>query len=130
MQSQMVYMCIHIFYIYLWCLECDEADLTEENGTTNTARCADRGFVNISVISDGVVCYNGTTVGSRAVYVCNDGFLLVGNEARVCQNDVRWNGSMPQCIPGMYCSTLTLVQKDYCSFLFFFFYYVNIGFYS
>ena len=74
--------------------------------------------MNSSVILDGVVCYNGTTVGSRAVYICNDGFMLVGNEARVCQDEVSWSGNMPQCIPGMYCSTLTLLQKDYCIFFF------------
>ena len=53
---------------------------------------------NVS-ISGGAVCLNGTTVGSRAVYVCSDGYNLMGNEARVCQRDGRWNGSNPQCIP-------------------------------
>ena len=58
--------------------------------------------MNSSSISDGVVCYNGTTEGSRAVYICNDGYnLMEGNEAtRICQSDGNWNGSIPQCIPG------------------------------
>ena len=70
-------------------------------------KCADKGFENSSSISGGVVCYNGTTAGSRAVYICNDAFVLMGNEARVCQRDGSWNGSIPQCMPeegGMCCS--------------------------
>ena len=55
--------------------------------------------MNSSSISGGVVCYNGTTAGSRAVYICIDGFFLVGVEARVCQSDGNWNGSVPQCVP-------------------------------
>ena len=80
---------------------CNEGALTDQSRTTNLTRCADRGLANSLSISDGVVCYNGTTIGSRAVYVCNDGFLLVeGDEStRVCQNDANWNGSIPQCIP-------------------------------
>ena len=69
-------------------------------------RCTDKGFVSSSSISGGVVCYNGTTAGSRAVYICNVGFVLMGNKARVCQRDGSWNGSIPQCIPeeGVCCS--------------------------
>ena len=56
--------------------------------------------MNSSSISGGVVCYNGTTAGSRAVYICNDGFVLMeANETRVCQSDGMWNGSIPRCIP-------------------------------
>lgn len=60
-------------------------------------------------ISGGAVCYNETTVGSKAVYICNDGLVLVGNKTRVCQKDGSWNGNMPQCIPeksSMYFSQL------------------------
>ena len=98
----------HVCY-HLWYAGCNEADLTDDNGTVNTGRCAGRGFVNSLTISDGVVCYNGTTAGSMAIYICNDGFALVGGEPRVCQSDGMWNGSIPQCIPedsGTYCSHL------------------------
>ena len=78
---------------------CSEADLTGESRTVNTPRCADRGFVNSSSISGGGVCYNGAIAGSTAVYICNDGLVLVGNEVRVCQSDGNWNGSIPQCFP-------------------------------
>ena len=78
---------------------CDEADLTGQSGTLNTGSCADRGFVNSSSISGGVVCYSGTTAGSRAVYICDDGFVLRGDKARICQSDGNWNGSISQCSP-------------------------------
>ena len=90
---------------YFIIIGCNKADLTDQSGTLNPERCADRGFVNSSSISDGLVCYNGTAAGSRAVYVCNDGFILMGNEIRVCQSNGNWNGSIPWCIseePGMY----------------------------
>ena len=88
---------------------CNVTDLgiTIQSGTVDP-RCADRGFVSGSSISDGVVCYNGTTEGSRAVYICNNGFVLM-EATRVCQSDGNWNGSTPQCIPeegGMCCSQL------------------------
>ena len=58
-----------------------------------------RNTVNKASISDGAVCYNETTARSKAVYVCNDGYGLMGNNTRVCQRDGSWNGSIPQCIP-------------------------------
>ena len=82
---------------------------TTRSETVNP-RCADRGFVSSSSISGGVVCYNRTTGGSTAVYICNDGFVLMegGKATRVCQSDGNWSGSTPQCIPqgGMCCSQL------------------------
>ena len=83
---------------------------TTQSETVNP-RCADRGFVSGSSISGGVVCYNRTTDGSTAVYICNNGFVLMEEEkaTRICQSDGNWNGSTPQCIPeerGMCCSQL------------------------
>ena len=71
--------------------------ITSRGGTVDP-RCTERGFVSSSSISGGVVCYNGTTEGSRAVYTCTGGYNLVGNEARVCQSDGIWSGSTPQCV--------------------------------
>ena len=76
-----------------------------------------RSSVGSVSISGGVVCLNGTTVGSEAVYVCNDGYNLMGNETRVCQSEGIWSGSIPQCMPkkgGMYVlqSTLSTSQKS------------------
>ena len=94
-------------HYHLWYVVCSEEGLTDQSGTANSTRCTDRGLANSLFISGGVVCYNGTTIGSRAVYICNEDFLLMeGNEAtRVCQSDANWNGSTPQCIrdgKGMY----------------------------
>jgi len=84
----------------VWYPGCNETDLTNRGGTVNTARCAERGFVNSSSISGGVVCYNTNTAGSKAVYICDDNFLLMeGDEVRICQSDGIWNGSIPQCFP-------------------------------
>ena len=78
---------------------CSEEALTDQSGTANSSICTDRGLANSLSIPDGVVCYNGTTIGSVAVHICNDGFILMGGEAtRVCQSDANWNGSTPHCI--------------------------------
>ena len=66
-------------------------------------RCPDR-VVNSLPISNGVVCYNETTAMSEAVYICSNDFTLMGGATRVCQNDGNWNGSAPQCIPGIVAS--------------------------
>ena len=68
-------------------------------GGTVDPKCTNRGSSDSSSFSEGVICYGGITVGSTAVYICNDGFALVGNEARVCQSNGSWNGGTPQCIP-------------------------------
>ena len=85
---------------------CAATDLitTLQDETVVPRRCADEEFVSGLLISDGVVCYNGTTVGSTAVYFCNDDYNLVGDDARVCQSNDNWSGSIPQCNPGMCCT--------------------------
>ena len=35
-------------------------------------RCTERGFMSNLSITDGVICYDGTTARSRAVYICNN----------------------------------------------------------
>lgn len=37
------------------------------------------------------------TVGSIAVYKCNKGFTLIGNEKRTCQQNGAWTGQQPTC---------------------------------
>ena len=96
-------------------LDCNVIDLggTTQDGTVDP-RCANRTFMNSASISGDVICYNGTTVGSRAVYICRDNYILnetmEGNEITiVCQSNGSWNGTMPQCIQegsGMYCKLL------------------------
>ena len=105
-------MCILICFY----LDCNVTDLGNANDTgTVDSRCASRTFMNTLFISGGVICYNETTVGSRAIYICNDTYTLnettmEGNETtRVCQSNGSWNGTIPQCSSddsGMYCKLL------------------------
>ena len=77
-------------------------------------RCTDR-FVNSLPICNGVVCYNGTTATSEAVYICDDNFYPIGEATRVCQNDGKWNGSIPQCIMSPGIVAKLFAQLKYCS---------------
>ena len=74
---------------------CSSTDLTPTDRW-----CADRGFGNTLPIPSGVVCYNRTTAGSEALYICEDGFHQDDAVTRVCQSNGVWNGSIPQCSPG------------------------------
>ena len=39
-----------------------------------------------------------TNVGSSAVYTCEFGYILVGEEKRYCQADGTWSGREPECV--------------------------------
>ena len=71
--------------------------LTDLTPTDASKQCAIREFVNFLPIPNGVVCYNRTTT-LEAVYICHDGFYQNGTATRVCQNDGRWSGSIPECL--------------------------------
>ena len=73
--------------------------LTDLTPTDAVRQCADGGFANTLPIPSGMVCYNRTTTGSEAVYICDEGFHQDGTATRVCQSDGVWNGSIPQCLP-------------------------------
>ena len=45
----------------------------------------------------GQVLFTGTSPGSTARYVSFDGYKLVGDSTRECQNDGTWTGSEPRC---------------------------------
>ena len=46
---------------------------------------------------NGFVQVSSTTEGSTATYTCNQGFQLVGNRQRTCQNNGQWSGQQPSC---------------------------------
>ena len=48
-------------------------------------------------VSGGGLCYSGDSVGSVAVYFCDDGYTLEGDTTRECLSSGLWNGSTPQC---------------------------------
>ena len=73
--------------------------LTDLTPIDAVRQCADRELVNTLPTLSGVVCYNRTTAGSEAVYICDEGFHQDGAATRVCQSGGVWNGSIPQCLP-------------------------------
>lgn len=46
---------------------------------------------------NGDVTLTGTTLGSIAIYSCNNGYFLEGKERRVCQSNREWTGRSPVC---------------------------------
>ena len=56
---------------------------------------------------NGQVSLTGTTVGSKAIYSCNKGFVLDGNSRRTCQINGKWSGEAPVC-KGNYVFNLAL----------------------
>ena len=50
-------------------------------------------------VSGGGVCYSGDSVGSVAVFFCDDGYTLEGGDStRECLSSGLWNGTTPQCV--------------------------------
>ena len=50
-------------------------------------------------VSGGEVCYSGESVGSVAVFFCDDGYTLEGGDStRECLSSGLWNGTTPQCV--------------------------------
>ena len=52
---------------------------------------------------NGEVTLTGTTLRSEALYSCNSGFVLVGENRRVCQTNGEWSGEAPTCTGSMVC---------------------------
>ena len=73
-------------------------------------------------VSGGGVCYSGDSVGSVAVYFCDDGYTLDGDSTRECLPSGLWNGTTPQCVEidrnGMHECTLTQHCILYCTIVF------------
>lgn len=55
----------------------------------------DCGVLNAPV--NGQISLTGTTVGNQALYKCDRGFVLIGNDLRICQNNGEWSGVAPVC---------------------------------
>ena len=39
----------------------------------------------------------GTSFGDKAVYSCDEGYMLTGTAERTCQANEQWSGSEPTC---------------------------------
>lgn len=51
----------------------------------------------------GGVDFFNTTVGSLAMYYCNDGYNLVGIEQQICLVNGTWLGTVPSCVAITHC---------------------------
>ena len=45
----------------------------------------------------GQISLTGTSVGSQALYKCDRGFVLIGNDLRTCKKNGEWSGVAPKC---------------------------------
>ena len=68
-------------------------------------------------VSGGGVCYSGDSVGSVAVYFCDDGYTLDEDSTRECVSSGLWNGTTPQCVDTNRGREYYFVSNNYCYFL-------------
>lgn len=45
----------------------------------------------------GSLNFDSTTFGSVVTYSCQAGYVLEGDETRVCEEDGQWSGDNPSC---------------------------------
>ena len=48
--------------------------------------------------ANGQVSVTGRTSGSTAIYTCNTGYKLTGDQTRTCLSTGTWSGQEPTCI--------------------------------
>ena len=57
--------------------------------------------------TNGVVSVSSTTFSSTAIYSCNTGYALTGDDMRTCLESGRWSGSEPTCTGKMFVMSLS-----------------------
>ena len=62
-----------------------------------------------SSIPNGVSNGTGSVEGSHHYFTCDEGFSLVGRNTLFCNDEGKWNGSVPTCVIGKPASLLILV---------------------
>ena len=100
------YITANINYVHLrmyTTAECDVAELSE-GPIEPSEMCLMDGFVGGIIISNGRVCYNGTTPGAQnfAIPFCNKGTHLLSGDSspyRECLSNGEWSGTVAQCEP-------------------------------
>ncbi len=64
-------------------------------------------------IGNGRVFATGDVVGSAAVYACDLGFQLVGENRRTCQSDGEWSLTEPFCRKSEHSLIILSVKRPY-----------------
>ena len=72
----------HIGVIFFIVIDCGNLTAPEDGKVTFTP---------------GVVITLETGLDAIAIYTCNDGYNLVGDEMRACQTSEQWAGTEPNC---------------------------------
>ena len=62
-----------------------------------------------SSIPNGVSNGTGSVEDSHHYFTCDEGFSLVGRNTLFCNDEGKWNGSVPTCVIGKPTSLLILV---------------------
>ena len=60
---------------------------------TEPIQCPDLSIRNGTV----TISPSDRSSGAMATYTCNDGFILVGVDTRVCQSNATWSLPTPEC---------------------------------
>ena len=70
----------------------------------------ENGMIKCSLGEDAVISY-----GDVCNFTCDTGYILVGSESRICQNDGFWSGNQTYCSRGTYVAKYisTYVRLNY-----------------
>ena len=52
---------------------------------------------DLAAIDNGAVDDGDNLPGTKAMYTCNYGYILVGSSKRLCQDNGTWAGTEPVC---------------------------------
>ncbi|KAL2083424.1 hypothetical protein ACEWY4_021197 [Coilia grayii] len=96
--AQIMLSCTPGFYLggrrIIKCLANGTWDGIEERSTCKTGHCD-----SPDPIVNGHISGDGSSYRDTVVYQCNMGFRLIGTSVRICQQDHRWSGQAPVCVP-------------------------------